>query len=224
VDDRAASCAPRAFAPGGFGRPLLAYVPVGVAISLASPLALILIRGEVSAALSWHDAGRLQAIWRAADWVTAIMSGLLALVVLPRLSAAVAEGRAAFRRVLARAARRALLPTAVLLFALWTMQRQVLVALYDERFVVDPAVVGVFFLGDFLRVASWVILFALLARRATMWVTVGEFLSMPLFAALVLVFSEGLNLHRAAGLYLVTYAIYLAFNLAGLRSMMRGFR
>lgn len=174
LDNRAASCRPGAFAPGGIGRPLLAYVPVGVAISLASPLALILIRGEVSATMSWHDAGRLQAIWRTADWVTAIMSGLLAIVVLPRLSAAIVDGPAAFRRVLARAALRALLPTALLLFVLWAMQREVMVALYDERFVVDPAVVGTFFLGDLLRVASWVILFALLARRATVWVTVGE--------------------------------------------------
>lgn len=224
VGDRAAIAALTAFAPGGIARPLLSYVPVGVAISLASPVALILIRGEVSTVLSWHDAGRLQAIWRAADWVTAIMSGLLALVVLPRLSAAVADGPAAFRTVLRRAALHALWPTAALLLALWMALREVLVALYDERFMVDPAVAGVFFLGDLLRVASWVILFALLARRATVWVTVGEFLSMPLFAAFVLIFSSGMSLQRAAGLYLLTYAIYLAFNLAGLRSMMKGFR
>lgn len=207
-----------AWGPGGAGRPLLAYVPVGVAIAVASPLAMILVRGEVSAALSWHEAGRLQAILRVADWVTAIMSGLLATVALPRLSAAAGAGEAEFRRVLAATARPLLGATAALLLALWLVQRPVLVALYDERFAVPAAVVGTFFLGDGLRVASWVIVFALLARRATVWVAVGEFLSMPLFAGLVLAVGDGISLPRAAQLYLLTYAVYLAFNLVGLRA------
>lgn len=212
------------FQAAGIARPLLAYVPVGLAISIASPLALILIRGEVSSVLSWQDAGRLQAIWRAADWVTAIVAGLLATVALPRLSSAIADGRAAFAGTLRRIAFRTLLPATLSLFALWLVQREVLGALYDERFVVSSEVAGVFFLGDLLRIASWVILFALLARRATVWVTVGEFLSMPLFAAFVLAFSEGLTLERAAALYALTYAVYLAFNLLGLRAVFAGWR
>ena len=218
------SCWRTDFRAGGIARPLLAYVPVGLVISLASPLALILIRGEVSSVLSWQDAGRLQAIWRAADWVTAIVAGLLATVALPRLSAAVADGKAAFSGTLQRIALRTMLPGALALFSLWLMQREVLSALYDERFVVSSMVAGAFFLGDLLRIASWVILFALLARRATVWVTVGECLSMPLFAVLVLTFSDGLTLERAAIFYALTYAVYLAFNLLGLRAVFRGWR
>lgn len=206
---------------GGTAAPLWRYLPVGLSIGIASPLSQVLARGEISLALSWHDAGIMQAIWRAAEWVTAPMAGVLSLLFLPRLSRAAAAGRDAFVAALRAAALPVLAATAGLLFLLWLGQRPVLATLYEPRVAATPLAVGLFLLGEALRVGSWVILFALLAQRATWWVTIGEFLSLPLFAALLMLFSSGIDLERAGALYLVTYVVYLAFNLLGLRTTLR---
>lgn len=199
------------------------FVPVGLVIGLASPLSQVLARGEISAALSWHDAGVMQAVWRAAEWVTAFMAGILSLYYLPGFSRVLAGAtgparRRAFVAALGAAAGPVLGITAVLLAAVWLNQRAVLALLYDSGVAAGDLAVGLFLLGDGLRVASWVILFGLLALRATVWVSVGEFFSLPLFALLVATFADGMSLTRAGGLYAATYLVYLLFNLCGLRS------
>lgn len=208
---------PPFFARDWTGWPLWRYVPVGLSIGLASPLSLALVRGDVSAALSWHDAGVMQAIWRSAEWVTMLMSGVLALVYLPRFS----TDPARLPRRLFAAGWRVIGATALLLGMLWWQQRIVLATLYDARVGAEDGVVGLFLLGELLRVGSWVMLFGLLACRATWWVTLGEFLSLPLFAALVLLSPPGLTLARTGELYLLTYVIYLAFNACGITWTLR---
>ena len=209
------------FVSCSLGHPLWRYVPVGLSIVLASPLSQVLVRGEVSAALSWHDAGIVQAIWRSAEWVTLIMAGALSLVYLPRFSR-VAGRSAELARQMGGAAWRVLGVSGVLLLLLWLNQHRVLAMLYESRVVVSDSTIGLFLLGDWLRVASWIILFGLLALRATWWVTIGEFFSLPLFAGLVMAFSDGMSLERAGWLYLLTYAVYLLFNLIGMRVAWRG--
>lgn len=206
------------FAIDAPARPLWRYLPVGLSIGLASPLSQVLARGEVSAALSWHDAGVMQAIWRSSEWVTACMAGVLSLVYLPRFSRALQTSGGRFATELKAAARPVLGATAALLLLLWLNQRALLALLYDAGVVAADGVVGLFLLGECLRVASWIILFGLLARRATLWVAIGEFFSLPLFAALVILLGDGMTLERAGWLYLATYAIYLGFNLLGLRA------
>ena len=196
-------------------RTLLSYLPVGLAIGLASPISLLLVRGEVSAQLSWQAAGHMQAIWRSAEWVTACMGGVLAAYVLPRFSAAMSAGRQEFLGQLQGAAKVVMLVGGALLLMLLFGQGGVLTFLYDETFVVSTRVVVLFYLGDWLRMGSWVILFGFLAARATRWVTVGEFLSLPLFCLLVLLWPGSVSLEYAGALYLATYAIYLVFNLCG---------
>lgn len=195
---------------------LLSYLPVGLSIGLASPLSLVFVRGEVSDQLSWQAAGYMQAIWRSAEWVTACVAGVLAAYALPRFSAAMAKGPVVFMRQFRRASLVVMCMGGAFLVLLLIGQREVLALLYDRSFVLPAGTVALFYLGDWLRMGSWVILFALLAARATRWVAVGEFFSLPLFAALVLCWPDTVSLERAATLYLLTYAIYLGFNLCGL--------
>ena len=83
--------------------------------------------------------------------------------------------------------------------------------------------VGLFLLGDWVRIASWSFLYALLATRRTALVVVGELFSLPLFAILLLIYSPRLTLERVALLYLLAYLSYLAFNaLAVMLSQRRG--
>jgi len=76
--DRRASLRMRAHA-----RSLRSYVLPSVAIGILSPASMMMARAAVGDALSWHDAGVLQALWRLQDWVCGFASGVLSVDSLP---------------------------------------------------------------------------------------------------------------------------------------------
>jgi len=170
------------------------------------------VRGILSDALSWSDAGFMQALWRTSEWVTGSAAGVLSLLFLPRLSAAC--GAKFFPREVARAAMLVLIPSAVMLTLIFLNQTAMLAALYDAQFVVSDSAAALFMLGDWVRIASWVFLYALFAMRRAALIIAGEFFSLPLYALLLHVCSDGMTLERAGFLYLLSYVSYLAFNAA----------
>lgn len=186
------------------------YLLAGLSIGLLSPASLLWSRAQLAQSLSWNEVAQLQALWRASEWVTGLAASVLFLVFLPRL-AVVGQG-AALRGELARIWRRVWLPVGLCLLLLWGMQGDFLRLLYDDRFVMPPAVSALFLLGDALRVAAWVPLLALFARERIRPVALGEWLSLPLFATL-LTGVAGDSLALAGICYVLTYAIYLGFNL-----------
>ncbi|MBY0577352.1 MAG: hypothetical protein K2P67_12270 [Gallionellaceae bacterium] len=195
-------------------RQLAHFIPVGLAIGIMSPVSMLIIRGALGATLSWDEAGLMQALWRSAEWVTSGAAGVLSLIFLPRLSAL--NGTPRFAGELRRAALFVLLPSALLLLVLFFNQRAVLALLYDARFAVSDKTAALFLLGSLIRIASWVFLFGLYAARRTILIVAGDVLSLPLFALLLWQYAAQLSLERVALLYCVTYAVYLAFNAAGL--------
>jgi polysaccharide transporter, PST family len=196
-------------------RALRGYVPAGLAIGALSPAAMLAARSIVSSTMSWHEAGLLQALWRVSDWVAAVAAGILSVHFLPRLSAAF--GTPQFSVELKRSAWMTIVPAAVAFAVLLVFQRPVFALLYNRNVVLSDAAVVLFFAGSLVRIAAWVPLFALYAMRRTTALTLGEVLSMPLFALLLGVFSQGLTLEHASAMWLASYLAYGLFNLWAVR-------
>ncbi len=195
-------------------RKLARFVPVGLAIGIMSPASMLLMRGMLSGMLSWNDVGFVQALWRSTEWVTATAAGVLSLIFLPRFSAT--YGSARFRQEMMRAGVMVLVPAACLLVLIYLNQRAILATLYDARFVVSDETAALFMLGSWLRIFSWLFLFGLFAAHRTWLIVAGELLSLPLYALLLRLFADGMTLERTALLYLVSYLVYLGFNVASL--------
>lgn len=193
------------------------YVVAGLSIGILSPVSVLIARRTLSDALSWSDAGVVQALWRSSEWITSLAAGILWLVVLPRLSSAHRTER--FFPELARAAIVTLAASAGLMLLLWLNQAAVLETLYDARFAIPDRAAALFLIGDWLRIGSWVFMYALFAMQRTVSIAVGELLSVPLFAALLVLNREGLGLDRAGLMYCLSYAAYFAFLAA---AVMRG--
>lgn len=196
-------------------RQLMRFVPVGLAIGIMSPVSMLLVRSMLAETLSWDEVGFMQALWRSSEWVTTTAAGVLSLVFLPRFSHTC--GSTSFKQEMLRAAALVLLPAAILLLLICANQHKLLAMLYDARFVVSDAAVAWFMLGSWVRIASWLFLFGLFAAQRTRLIMAGEMLSLPLYGLLLWVFSAGMTLERSALLYLLSYLIYLGFNLVGLR-------
>lgn len=195
-------------------RQLLRFVPVGLAIGIMSPVAMLLVRGMLAQTLSWDEVGFMQALWRCSEWVTATAAGVLSLIFLPRFSNT--YGSAPFKQEMRRAAALVLLPAAILLLLIYANQHALLAMLYDSRFMVSDAAVAWLMLGSWVRIASWLFLFGLFAAQRTRLIIAGEILSLPLYALLLWLFAAGMTLERSALLYLLSYLAYLGFNLIGL--------
>ena len=191
---------------------LRTYVLPGIAIGILSPASTYLVREVVADALSWHDAGVLQALWRVSDWVAAIAAGVLSIFWLPRLSAA--AGTARFAVELRRATLATSLPSAAVLALLLAAQVPALTFFYDGRFAASDAAVALLFGGVAMRVLSWAGLFALYAQRRTVAIAVGELLSLPLFALVVAAWPRPLSLEAVCAAWLAAFSAYAAFNLA----------
>ena len=191
-------------------RLLRSYMAPGLVIGVLTPLSMVAARGIVSGEMSWHEAGLLQSLWRVSDWVASVASGVMSVYFLPRLAAA--WGTPQFAAVLRRTALATILPSGVAFALLFAFQREVFALFYDESFRMSDHAVALFFAGGLVRIASWVPLYALYAMRRTTPITIGEFLSMPLFAALLALFSQGLSLERASAIWLASYLAYGLFN------------
>jgi hypothetical protein len=209
------------FGPSLFGRAsagyrvLRRYVLPGLAIGILSPASLLVSRGAVADALSWHDAGELQALWRLADWVCAPAWGVLSVFYLPRLAAAHAKG--AVGAVAREAAATIVVPAAAVFAMMFLAHRPLLAALYDPGFAPSPTAVALIFAGSLARIASWVPLAALYAMARTRSIALGELLSLPLFAALLAAAGKALTLELAGALWLAAFVVYGAFNALAMR-------
>jgi polysaccharide transporter, PST family len=195
--------------------PLRRYVLPSVAIGFLSPASTLAVRSVVGDALSWHDVGVLQALWRVSDWVCSFAGGVLSVYYLPQLAAA--RERARFLAVLRTAAARTMLPAAAVLAMFWLLRRPLLAALYDDGFDASGPAVALLFAGSVVRIGAWVAMFGLYALRRTRALAIGDFLSLPLFAALALVAGRSLTLELAGLFWLVAFCAYLAFNVVALR-------
>ena len=193
------------------GEPLRRYILPGLAVGILGPASLVAARAAVGDALSWHEAGVLQALWRLADWVCAVAAGILSLIFLPQLAAA--RSQADFSALLARAAKMVLVPSAIVFAALYTLHRPLLAALYDPSVMASDTAVALLLAGSWVRIVAWLPLFALYALRRTRAIALGELLSLPLFAGLVLAAGSDLTLELAGGFWLAAYIAYGAFNL-----------
>lgn len=192
--------------------PLRRYVLPGLVIGILSPVSMLVARAAIGGGLSWHDVGVLQALWRLADWVCGIAAGVLSVYYLPRFAA-----RGDLMSELRSAAKLVLIPAAAVFALLFIVHEPLLAALYDDSFNAPPAAVALLFAGSLVRIASWIPLFALYAQRRTRAIALGEFLSLPLFALLVVLAGPQLSLTSAALLWFVSFAAYLAFNLRAAR-------
>ncbi|TAK88237.1 MAG: hypothetical protein EPO20_02075 [Betaproteobacteria bacterium] len=191
-------------------RVLRRYVLPGVAIGILSPASLLASRALVADALSWHDAGVLQALWRLSDWICAFAWGVLSVFYLPRLAAA--SPKNAVGAVAREAFAVVVLPATVLFVCMYIFYRPLLAALYDPSFAPSGTAVALVFAGSLARIASWVPLAALYATLGTRSIAAGELLSLPLFAALLAAAGSRLTLELAGAFWLAAFLVYGAFN------------
>ncbi|MBF0160084.1 MAG: hypothetical protein HQL58_11245 [Magnetococcales bacterium] len=196
-------------------RILLRFLPAGVSIGLMSPLSTLFMRLVLADALSWQDVGMIQAQWRVTDWVAAISGGIMSTYFLPALSHAI-HTRADFLRMIRTMALVTLLPGLVVFVGFMASRQPIMTLFYQEGFAMPWQAALAFLLGDWMRISAWIFLHGLFALHRTWAISIGEFLSLPLFALLLWslprLLSLPMSLTVAGGCWLASYVVYALFN------------
>lgn len=198
---------------------LTRFAVAGIAIGVLSPLCMLLARTHIASMAGWEAVGQLQAVWKVNEWVQATVSGLLYIHFLPRMAAAGSVD--AFWRETRSAARIVLLPAAIATVAVWLVLPDLTALLYREDMVPPRADATLILAGDWLRSVSWVFLYGLYARHVPRAVTIGEFLSIPLFALILWAGIRPTGLVEIGAAWALAYLAYAVFNGLALREATR---
>lgn len=199
-------------------RRLTRFAWAGIAIGVLSPVGMLLARTQIAGVSGWDTVGHLQVVWKVNEWVMATVSGLLYIHFLPRLAAAAQDD---FWPEIGRAGRIVILPALAATLILWMVIPELGAALYRHDMAPVRGEIALIMLGDSLRAVSWVFLYGLYARHAPRAVTVGEFLSVPLFALILWAGIRPTGLVEVGAAWALAYLAYAVFNGLALREVMR---
>lgn len=198
---------------------LTRFAVAGIAIGLLSPLCMLLARTHIASVAGWEAVGQLQAVWKVNEWVQATVIGLLYIHFLPRMAAA--GSVEAFWRETREAARTVLIPAAIATAAIGLALPDLTALLYREDMALPRADAILILAGDLLRAVSWVFLYGLYARHVPRAVTIGEFLSIPLFALILWAGIRPAGLIQIGAAWALAYLAYAVFNGLALREATR---
>lgn len=189
---------------------LTRFALAGIAIGVLSPLCMLLARTQIASASGWEAVGQLQAVWKVNEWVQATVAGLLYIHFLPRMAAA--GNIEAFWQEVRTAARTVLIPAATATVVIWLALPELAAWLYRADMAPTRADATLILAGDWLRAVSWVFLYGLYARHAHRPVTIGEFLSIPLFALILWAGIRPNGLAEIGAAWALAYLAYSVFN------------
>lgn len=175
--------------------------------AISIPLTFVFVRSYLIAEVSLEGAGQWQGIWRISEAYLSVVTATLSVYYLPRFSELTDSD--ALRKEIFRGYR-LLLPLSVVASAAVYLSREFLVALlYTEEFRGMLALFPCQVLGDFFKVASWMLGFLTVAKSMTRVYIACEIGFLASFAALTVLFVKAFGLVGVTYAYSLNYLAYL---------------
>ena len=145
--------------------PWVSYALMGIVPMILTPVVLTFMRSMIGAELGWNAAGIWQGIWKISDFLTALFSAILGVIVLPKVSMQMTKSEFwnMFRPIFVKSMLLALVAVVILYFG-----RSIVVAvMLSSSYAGAADYLPVQLLGDFFRVGAWAVGLVLIARRET---------------------------------------------------------
>lgn len=167
------------------------------------PVSQLIIRNFIADKISLDAAGYWQGIWKISDVYLTLITGTLSVYYLPRLSE-IKDNKELRKEILYGYSK--LLPlVAVIALGIYIFREPLIEVLYSEKFLPMTELFTFQLIGDFLKIASWLIAFLMLAKAMTRWYIGTEIVFSASFVLL------SVFLINVFGLIGVTYAFALNY-------------
>ncbi len=179
------------------------YSLMNTVSAVTVPVAQILVRNDISTLMGWDTVGYWQAVLRISDAYLMLVTTIFTAYYLPRFSQ-LTDLKSIKKEI--KDAHIKLLPiVAFTLFVLYICRHLMISLLYNSDFEAATPLFLYQLLGDFFRIAAWIITYLLLAKSWTKTYIATEVILSILFVFCSFVFV------RWAGLMGVTYAFALTY-------------
>ena len=160
--------------------PWVSYALMGIVPMVLTPVVLTFMRSTIGTELGWNAAGIWQGIWKISDFLTALFSAILGVIILPKVSMQMSKSDfwKMFRPIFLKSMALALVAVVILYFG-----RSIVVAvMLSSSYAGAADYLPIQLVGDFFRVGSWALGLVLIARRETKKFLVVEICSQMVLA------------------------------------------
>lgn len=219
---RSSSCVAREDFRGAFDRAearrIVGFIPMLIAHSAMSPLALILIRDMVAAHLGLETAGIWQATWRLSEVYLGVVMASVSLYFLPRLGEVV--GTPALREEIVRTFARAVGATIAIALTIFLLRDLIVRLVFTEQFLPVRELMPFQLLGDVLKMAAWTFGFVLVALVRSRWYITLEILIPATYFGGALLLVPEFGVKGVTWAYCLAAAAHLAISVVALRDVL----
>lgn len=174
---------------------------------LTGPTSLILVRKHIAETLSWEIAGYWEGVWQLSSMYLSFVTASLSVYYLPKMSELESKEELVAEVI---SVARVVLPVMVLAnILIYFFRRYVTLVIFSESFLPMTDLYAMQLTGDFLKVASWILSYILIAKALVLETVITSTIANILFVCLVYIFVGRLGVHGATVAYTINYLVYL---------------
>lgn len=195
------------FKPDGRSFKLLsAFAFMSATTAIVGPAGQVLIRDQLVLIMDLQGAGLWQALFKISETHLLLLTSTLTVYFLPRL-AEISDGNELITEI--KNTYRFVIPLVLASsVALYVLRNPLIEIMLSQEFLAITAVMGLYLIGDSIKIASWVMSFTMVSHARTKAFIITEIVFTGLYVASSIVFAKSWGLKGTAMAYVLTYLIY----------------
>lgn len=170
-----------------------------------APSIQFLIRDRIIEKISFEEAGYWQSVIRISDYYLGFVIAVLGVYYLPRLSEI--ESKKELRKEIWNMYKTVLPVIALASISIWVCRFWIIRIILTPKFLPAAPLFGVQFLGDFFKIASWLLGYVLLAKAMKFWYILSEIIFATGYVLLSFVLIENFGIIGASYAFLINYFV-----------------
>lgn len=185
------------------------YSLMAITTALTVPVSQIFVRNYIADTISLDAAGYWQGIWKISEVYLTIITTSLGVYYLPRLSE-ITDDKELRKEIFS--GYKILLPiVAVIAIFIYFIKVPLIHILFTDKFMPMIPLFKYQLLGDFIKMASWILGFLLLAKAMTRWFIATEIIFTLTFVILSKVLIDKFGIVGVTQAFAINYFIHLIF-------------
>ena len=184
-----------------------AFILMTVVSGILSPAIQLFVRNKIIADFSFVEAGYWQSLTRISDYYLGFVTSVLAVYYLPKLSEI--SDRNELRAEIKQGYKIILPVVGILSFSIWICRYWIINLLLTKEFLPSADLYAFQFLGDFFKIASWLIAYLMLAKSLKITFIISEILASIVYVLLTYFFINRFGLIGSVYGFCSTYFLYL---------------
>lgn len=188
---------------------LFSYILMGLTTAIVVPLSHILIREAIIIRMDWNAAGNWQAIWYISSMYLGLISTVIGVYYLPRISE-IKDYKTLVKELIS--GYKILVPFMfIMCFSIFYLKDFIIVLLFSDSF---NSVADLFFwqlFGDFIKMMSWLVAYIMIAKSLVKVFIFSEVFFSLTFCIITYYLIPFYGLVGVAMAYTINYALYFIF-------------